>query len=106
MKGTEMNTKGRKQKGRGLVLEVKAWILNLFPEFSDHDVIVPATSAAGEDLQLSPELRKLFDYSIECKRTEGLAKDYAFMEQATKNAGTHTPIVIMRSNNKEALVMM
>jgi hypothetical protein len=88
------------------VLETKAWLLSLFPEFSEHDAIIPAISASGEDLQLSPELRKLFPYSIECKRTEGLAKDYAFMEQAEKNAGTHTPLVIMRSNNKEALVMI
>jgi hypothetical protein len=101
-----MNTAGRKTKGRGLVLEVKAWLHRVFPEFNDHDVIVPATSAAGEDVVISPELRKIFPYSIECKRTEGLAQDYKFMDQATKNCGDHTPIVIMRSNHREALVMM
>lgn len=101
-----MNTAGRKAKGRGLVLEVKAWIHKMFPEFTDHDVIVPATSAGGEDLLISPELRELFPYSIECKRTEGLAQDYKFMKQAEDNCKGHTPIVIMRSNHKEALVMM
>jgi hypothetical protein len=101
-----MNTRGRKAKGRGLCLEVKAWLHAQFPEFPDHDVIVPASSANGEDLIIGPELRKVFPYSIECKRTEGLAQDYKFMEQARDNADKHTPIVIMRSNHKEALVMM
>lgn len=101
-----MNTRGRKAKGRGLVLEVKAWLHKMFPEFVDHDVIVPATSAGGEDLILSPEIREIFPFSIECKRTEGLAQDYKFMEQASNNCKGHTPIVIMRSNHKPALVMM
>lgn len=101
-----MNTRGRKQKGRGLVLEVKAWLHKVFPEFNDHDIIVPATSASGEDLILSPEIRTIFPYSIECKRTEGLAQDYRFIEQASNNCEGHTPIVIMRSNHKPALVMM
>lgn len=101
-----MNTQARKAKGRSLVLEVKQWLLEQFPEFNDHDVIIPATSASGEDLQLSPELRKLFQYSIECKRQEGLSKVYSFMEQCEANAGTNTPLVIMRSNHKEALVVM
>lgn len=69
-------------------------------------MIVPTGSANGEDLVISPELRKMFPYSIECKRTEGLAQDYKFMEQAEANCNSHTPIVIMRSNHKKALVML
>lgn len=101
-----MNTAGRKAKGRGLVLEFKAWLHKLYPEFEDHDIIVPATSAGGEDLKFSPKFRSIFPYSVECKRTEGLSKDYKFMEQAKGNAGDHTPIVVMRSNRKPTLVMM
>lgn len=101
-----MNTRGRKAKGRGLVLEVKAWLHSVFPEFTDHDVIVPATSAGGEDVVISPELRAIFPYSIECKRTEGLAQDYKYMDQASNNSLGHTPIVIMRSNHREALVLI
>ena len=101
-----MNTAGRKAKGRGLVLEVKAWLHRVFPEFTDHDIIIPATSASGEDLVFSDEFREIFPYSVECKRQEGLAKVYSFMEQASKNCGDHTPVVICRSNHKEALVVM
>jgi hypothetical protein len=101
-----MDTRGRKAKGRGLVLEVKSWLHQMFPEFNDHDVVVPSTSAPGEDIKLSPELRELFPYSVECKRTEGLAQDYKFMDQAISNCNGYTPLVIMRSNRREALVMM
>lgn len=101
-----MNTAGRKAKGRGLVLEIKQWLHGVFPEFSDHDIIVPATSASGEDLAFSPEFREIFPYSVEAKRQEGLGKVYGFMDQATKNCGDHTPVVIMRSNHKPALVVM
>jgi hypothetical protein len=101
-----MNTQGRKAKGRSLVIEIKQWIHKMFPEFTDHDVIIPATSAPGEDLLLSNQLRQVFPFSVECKRTEGLAQDYKFIEQSKKNAGTNMPIVMMRSNRKPTLVMM
>lgn len=101
-----MNTAGRKAKGRGLVLEIKAWLHKIFTEFEDHDIIVPATSASGEDLAFSAKFREKFPFSIEAKRQEGLSKVYSFMEQAEKNCGTNTPVVIMRSNHKDALVVM
>jgi ADP-heptose:LPS heptosyltransferase len=101
-----MKTAQRKAKGRGLVVEVKAWLHKMFPEFADGDVIVPTTSQPGMDLKLSPAIAEIFPYAIECKRTEGLAQDYRFMEQAKANAENLTPIVIMRSNHKTALVML
>lgn len=101
-----MNTAGRKAKGRGLVLEVKAWLHKIFTDLGDNDIIVPATSASGADLVFSPKTANLFPYAVECKRTEGLAQDYKFMEQAVNNSNGLTPIVIMRSNHKDALVMM
>ena len=101
-----MDTRTRKAKGRSLVVEVKQWLHELFPDFNDHDMIIPTTSQPGEDLIISPELRKVFPFSIECKRTEGLAQDYKFIEQSKANANKNTPLVIMLSNHKEALVMM
>ena len=103
---TASTTATRKAKGRNLVLEVKAWLLNLFPEFSETDIIVPTTSQPGEDLKFSKEFRKVFPYSLEMKRQERLGPIYKFMEQAEKNAGVHTPLVICRSNHQEAMVIM
>jgi len=101
-----MNTSGRKAKGRSLVVEVKTWLHKIFPEFNNEDIIVPTTSQPGEDLKFSPKFREIFPYSLEMKRQEGLGKIYGFMEQAENNAGPHTPVVICRSNHKEALVVM
>lgn len=101
-----MKTAQRKAKGRSLVVETKAWLHKMFPEFADGDVIVPTTSQPGMDVKLSPALQAIFPYAIECKRTEGLAQDYKFMEQAAANAEGLTPVVIMRSNHRKAMVMM
>lgn len=89
-----MNTAARKAKGRSLVLEVKAWLHKLFPEFQDEDIIVPAGSQPGEDLKFSPAFREMFPYSLEMKRQEGLSKVYGFMDQAVKNCNGQTPVVI------------
>lgn len=101
-----MKTSQRKAKGRSFVLEIKEWLHRTFPWTVDHDVIVPATSAGGEDLVLSPQLRAVFPYSLEMKRQEGLSKIYDFMKQAQNNSKGHTPIVICRSNRQPPLVIM
>jgi hypothetical protein len=101
-----MNTAGRKAKGRNFVLEIKAWLHGIFPASVDHDVIVPATSAPGEDLVFSPEFRAQFPYSLEMKRQESAGVIHRHMEQAAKNAGAYTPVVIMRANRQEPLVVM
>ena len=101
-----MNTQGRKAKGRSLVLEVKQWLHNIFPQLVDHDIIVPAASASGADLVLSPECQKVFPFAVECKRQEGLSKVYAFVDQAKQNANGLMPVVIARSNRKEAIVIL
>ena len=101
-----MKTSARKAKGRSLVLEVKGWLHRVFPWTVDHDIIVPATSAAGADLVLSPQLTAVFPYSVECKRTEGFSAVYAAYEQSQSNSAGLTPIVILRSNRKPALVVI
>lgn len=102
-----MKTSQRKAKGRGLVLEIKAWLHKVYAWTVDHDVIVPATSASGEDLVLSPQLRAVFPYSIECKRQEGYSKVYDAYQQSQANAPVGTDAcVILRSNRKPALVVI
>lgn len=101
-----MNTSGRKAKGRRLVLEIKQWLHKVFPEFTDEDIVVPTTSQPGEDLRFSTDFRRIFPYSIEAKNQEGLGKIYGFVEQAQNNCKGHTPLVVCRSNHKEALVIM
>lgn len=102
-----MKTSARKAKGRGLVVEVKQWLHRVFPWTTDHDVIVPATSASGADLVLSPQLTAVFPYSLEMKRQEGFSNVYRAFQQSQNNAHSGTdPIVIIRSNHQPALVVV
>lgn len=102
-----MRTSQRKAKGRSFVLEVKQWLHNMFPWTVDHDVIVPATSAPGEDLVLSPQLRAVFPYSLEMKRQEGFANVYSAYEQCVSNTPLGcSSLVIIRSNRQKPLVII
>jgi hypothetical protein len=60
--------------------------------------------AGGEDVQLSPLARSLFNYTIECKNRAAIAvyKDY---EQA-KTHGLVEPLVILKQNNSKPLALV
>lgn len=60
----------------------------------------------GVDVQLSKIAQDKFPYAVECKAQEGFSKLYGFYDQAKENAGQLTPIVVLRSNKKEALVIL
>lgn len=101
-----MKTSSAKAKGRRLVLFVKEWLLSVYTHLESDDVSTPAGSSPGEDIKLSPLARKAFPFSVECKAQEGISKVYGWVEQAKTNSNDYTPIVIARSNRKEALVIM
>ena len=56
------------------------------------------TRDGGFDIELA-------QYRIEVKRRKRIAV-HEFMEQATKSAQQHTPLVLMRGDGEEWLVMM
>ena len=60
--------------------------------------------ASGEDVQLSPLARSLFNYTVECKNRAAIAvyKDY---EQA-KTHGLVEPLVILKQNNSKPLALV
>jgi len=60
--------------------------------------------AGGEDIQLSPYARSLFNFCIECKNRAAIAvfKDY---EQA-KTHGLVEPLVILKQNNSKPLALV
>ena len=55
---------------------------------------------SGEDILLSPENRKLFPFSVECKNQEKL-NIWSSLEQAETNSGNHIPIVIFKRNRSK-----
>jgi hypothetical protein len=98
-----MKPSSAKNKGRILCKQVKVELLKLFPTLEEDDIKVTSSGATGEDLQLSPQARKLFPYTIECKSRSGIAV-YAWLEQATREK--HTPIVVAKANHKPSIVVL
>jgi hypothetical protein len=60
---------------------------------------------SGKDVQLSEAARALFPYAIECKNRSRFAlyQDYG---QAQSNAGSDTPILVIKQNQSKPLVVI
>ena len=99
-----MKPQSAKAKGRKL----QQWVRNQLIEQLDvhpEDIESRSMGAGGEDLIMAREKRKKFPYSIECKNQEKLNVWDAY-EQASSNSGNHEPIVFIKKNGKEPLVVL
>jgi|TARA_B100001059_G_scaffold154525_1_gene154181 hypothetical protein len=99
-----MKTQSAKAKGRRLQQEFRKLLieeLNIHPE----DIESRSMGAGGEDLIMARAAREKFPYSIEAKNVEKLNVWSAY-DQASSNKGKYEPIVVMRKNNKKALVVV
>lgn len=100
-----IKTSSAKAKGRELQQWVRDKILALFSSLEPDDVRSTSMGASGEDVQLSPAARKLFNFSVECKRYAKIAI-YTWYEQAVTNAGKSQPLLIVRADRKKALAVV
>ena len=100
-----MKTQSAKAKGRRLQQEFRKLLiekLDIHPE----DIESRSMGAGGEDLIMARAARGKFPYSIECKNVEKL-NIWSAYEQASENSkSVYEPIVVMRKNNKRALVVI
>ena len=99
-----MKTQSAKAKGRRLQQEFRKLLieeLNIHPE----DIESRSMGAGGEDLIMARAAREKFPYSVEAKNVEKLNVWSAY-DQASSNKGKYEPIVVMRKNNKKALVVV
>jgi len=94
-----------KAKGRKLQQWVRDLILATWPKLSADDVHSTSMGSNGEDLQLSPAARQRFPYSVECKARASIGI-YSFYDQAKANAGKHEPLLVVRANRRNALVVV
>jgi len=94
-----------KAKGRNLQKWVRDLLLESFSQLEPDDVRSTSMGCGGEDVQLSPAARKLFPFSVECKSVEKL-NVWAAYEQASANSGEHEPLLIMKKNRKQPLVVL
>jgi hypothetical protein len=59
----------------------------------------------GADVKLSQKARQTFPYSVECKSHARYAI-YQNYEQAVSNADSLTPILVIKQNNSDPLVVL
>lgn len=100
-----MKTSSAKAKGRNLQKHVVARIHHWFPSLEEGDAKSCSMGSNGEDVQLSPAARRVLPVSIECKNKAAFAvyKDYA---QAVANAKNYQPLLVIKQNRSEPLVLM
>lgn len=99
-----MKPASAKAKGRKLQQFVRDQLIERLGLQPD-DVKSTSMGAGGEDVQLSPFARIRFPHSVECKNMAKIAV-YKFYEQAKENAGSHSPLVVIKQDRSEPLVIL
>jgi hypothetical protein len=99
-----MKTSSAKAKGR----RFQQWVRDLLIEDLDihpEDIESRSMGAGGEDLIMARAARKKFPMSIECKNQEkvNVWKSY---DQAKANCGDYEPVLFMKKNNSNPLVVV
>lgn len=101
-----MKTSSAKAKGRTLQKLVRDKILDAFPRLEPSDVKSTSMGASGEDVQLSPEARRCFPYSVEAKSRASISV-YAWYQQAKTNSPTGMePLLVIKQNHSRPLVVI
>ena len=101
-----IKTSSAKAKGRKLQDLVRDAILHKFPILKkDGDVRGAVMGENGEDIKMSPRAKRLFPFSVECKARKSFV-GYTWFDQAVTNAGDLTPLLVVKADRKEPLVIM
>ncbi len=101
------NTKTRKAKGRKFQQEIAQKIsklLNIKTQ-KDGDIESRPMGQSGTDIILRGKARELFDFYIECKRTEQLSLN-TWIAQAKRNSKDNRWLLFFRRNRKKPIVIM
>ena len=99
-------TKARKAKGRALQNLVVSKLLDHAPELEPDDIKGAIMGEQGMDVKLSPAAYKEYPLKIECKNQEKFKGIYDIYSQAEEHKGKGEPIIILKMNRKNPLVMM
>ena len=75
--------------------------LDIDPE----DIESRSMGAGGEDLIMSKAARNKFPYSVECKNQEKL-NIWSAWEQANGNKGIYEPLVVIKKNGVNPLIVV
>jgi len=99
-------TKARKAKGRALQNLVVSKLLDRAPELEPDDIKGAIMGEQGMDVKLSPAAYKEYPLKIECKNQEKFKGIYDIYSQAEEHKGKGEPIIVLKMNRKNPLVMM
>ena len=101
-----MRTRSKKAKGRRLQTWVRDELLKRFPSLNENDVVCAIMGEKGVDIKLSDKAKKFIPFAIECKNQEAFKKIYKDYGQATYNAKKKEPIVFIKMNQCQPLVVL
>lgn len=100
-----MKTQSAKAKGRKFQQKVRDKILDTY-DLLPEDVRSTSMGAGGEDIQLSPYARGLFNYSVECKKHKSFAV-YTPYKQAKENCPKGSePILFIEADREKPLAVV
>ena len=99
-----MRPQSAKAKGRRLQQWVRDQLIEHL-EVHPEDIESRSMGAGGEDLIMARDARQKFPFSIECKNQEKLNIWDAY-EQACSNCKDYEPIVFIKKNGKNPLVVL
>lgn len=100
-----MKTSSCKNKGRLFQQWVRDRIIGIFNLEKD-DVRSTSSGASGEDILLSPEARKVFPYSIECKNQERINVWNSYRQAVSNTVESIEPLLFIKRNHHKPLVVL
>ena len=99
-----MKTQSRKAKGRRLQQKFMQLLIEQL-DIDPEDIESRSMGAGGEDLIMSKAARTKFPFSVECKNQEKM-NIWSAWEQAINNRGIYEPLVVIKKNGVEPLVVL
>ena len=105
-KKARMKNESKKAKARYLQNLVRDRIVKLYPKLGPEDIRCSMMSENGADVKmLSLTSRKLFGYSVECKRREEYKQIYSAYKQATRHTKLE-PLLVIKRNREIPLAII
>ena len=99
-----MKTPSRKANGRRLKQKFMQRLIEKL-DIDPEDIEFRSMGAGGEDLIMSKAARTKFPFSVECKNQERM-NIWSAWEQAINNRGIYEPLVVIKKNGVEPLVVL
>lgn len=99
-----MKITSAKQKGKLLEKLLRSKLLEAFPELDSEDIRVTVGQERGSDLKLTRMAQRRLPFKFECKNRATFV-GYSWYQQCCNHEGDLVPIVVIKQNRCEPLVL-